>query len=143
MIPPEGQPPERVEQVNELLESSELAQAIETEEFQVFLEYIPIAIIASRVKGDRQCIIYANKAAELLVKRQAADLVGKDWTVLNSFSLEDPPHTPLGQVLSEGEDVDGAFKRDDPALAVVEVYSGLIENEDAGRSYRIVALIDV
>ena len=47
-------------------DSLELTEAIETGEFQVFLDNIPIAIaIAKLVSGDQR-IVYANKAYEAL-----------------------------------------------------------------------------
>jgi PAS domain-containing protein len=63
MTTPEGQSSEQTEQqVNDLFDSVELTQAVETEEFRVFLDHIPIAIVISKlVRGDQR-IVYANKA---------------------------------------------------------------------------------
>jgi PAS domain S-box-containing protein len=144
MTTPEGQSPEQTEQqVNDLFDSGELTKAVETEEFRVFLDHIPIAIVISKlVRGDQR-IVYANKAYEALTGQPCTEVQGKGWSTLSSFRLEDEPHLTLGDALPKSDDFLGTFKREQPKLMVVEAYSGIIENEDAGKVYRIVALIDV
>jgi PAS domain S-box-containing protein len=140
----EGQGPGTTEQqVNDLFDSLELTQAIETEEFKIFLDHIPVAIAISRsVKGDQR-IVYANKAYEMLTGQACADIRGKGWSVLDSFRQEDAPGERFSDALPKWDDIVATFKREEPSLALVEVYSCVIENEDAGKTYRIVALIDV
>jgi PAS domain S-box-containing protein len=144
MTTPEGQTPERTEQqVNDLFDSLELTQAIETEEFRVFLDHIPIAIVISKlVRGDQR-IVYANKAYEGLTGQVCTEIRGRGWSILDSFRLEDEPHLAFSDALPKCDDFVGTFKREHPKLTLVEVYSGLIENEDAGKTYCIVALLDV
>jgi PAS domain S-box-containing protein len=140
----EGQTPQKTEQqVNDLFDSLELTQAVETEEFRLFLDHIPIAIAISKLRGGDHCIVYANKAYEALTGQACADIRGKGWSVLNSFRLEDDPHVGFEDALAKGDDFVGTFKREEPKLTLVEAYSGVIENEDAGKVYQIVALIDV
>jgi PAS domain S-box-containing protein len=142
-IPEQHTPPETEQQVNDLFDSLELTQAIESEEFRTFLDHIPIAIAISKlVRGDQR-IVYANKAYEALTGQACADIRGKGWSILDSFKLEDEPHRTFSDALPERDDFVGCFKREQPKLTLVEVYSGVIENDDAGKSYRIVALIDV
>jgi PAS domain S-box-containing protein len=140
----EGQGPQRAGQaVNDLFDSLEMTQAIETEEFRVFLDHIPIAIVISKlVRGDQR-IVYANKAYEELTGQFCKDIFGRGWSILDSFSLEDAPHLSFGAALAKGDDFLGTFRRDQPKPTLVEAYTGVIENEDAGKTYRIVALIDV
>jgi len=144
MTGPEGQSPEQTEQqVNDLFDSLELTQAIETEEFQVFLDNIPIAIVISKlVRGDPR-IVYANKAYEALTGQVCAEIRGKGWSILESFRLEDEPHLTFAEALAKSDDFLGTFKREQPKLSLVEAYCGLIENDEVGKVYRIVALIDV
>jgi PAS domain S-box-containing protein len=130
------------QQVNDLFDSPGLSQAIDTEEFRVFLDHIPIPIIISKlVRGDQR-IVYANKAYETLTGQTSSEIRGRGWSVLASFSLEDEPHLTFSDALTKSDDFIGTFKREQPHL-LVEAYSGLIENEDAAKTYRIVALIDV
>jgi PAS domain S-box-containing protein len=140
----EGQTPQKTErQVNELFDSLELTQAVETEEFRLFLDHIPIAIAISKLRGGDHRIVYANKAYEALTGQACADIRGRGWSVLDSFKLEDEPHLAFADALAKGDDFVGTFKREQPKLTLVEAYSGVIENEEAGKVYQIVALIDV
>jgi PAS domain S-box-containing protein len=140
----EGPSPEGTEQqVNDLFDLLELTHAIENEEFKVFLDHVPIAIVVSKLLRGDQCIVYSNKACEALTGQALAEIGGQGWSVLDTFTLEDEPHLTLSAALANAEDFAGTFKRETPKFALVEVYSGVIENEDAGKSYRIVALIDV
>lgn len=144
MTTPEGHThPETEQGVADLFDSLELTQAIDTEEFRVFLDHIPIAIVISKlVRGDQR-IVYANRSYEALTGHAWAEIRGRGWSVLDSFRLEDEPHLTFSDALQTGDDFVGTFKQEQPKLALVETYSGLIENEDAGKTYRIVALIDV
>ena len=144
MTSPEGQtPPETEQQVNDLFDSLELTQAIETEEVRLFLDHIPIAIvIAKLVQGDQR-IVYANKTYEALMGQSCREIRGRGWSILASFQQEDEPHLALPEALPKCEDFVGIFRREQPKLALVEVYSGRIDNEDARQIYHIVALIDV
>ena len=63
--------------------------------------------------------------------------------MLDSFRLEDEPHLTFSDALSKSDDFVGTFKREEPGLTLLEAYSSTIENEDAGKTYRIVALIDL
>jgi len=144
MDSPEEQMPSKPEQqVNDLFDSLELSQAIETEEFRVFLDHIPIAIVVSKLMRGDQRIVYANKAYEDLTGQIAVEIKGKGWSVLDSFKLEDEPHLTFSEALPKCDDFVGTFKREQPKLTLVEVYSSIIENEDDGKTYHIVALIDV
>jgi PAS domain S-box-containing protein len=132
------------QQVEELIGSPELARAVETEEFKWFLDHIPIAIVISRQVGNRQRIVYANQAFEVLTEQTVAEIEGKTWLILDNFKHEDEAQQGLGQTVLSGEDFLGTFRRDHankPAL--VQAYASLIENEDGTENYRIVALVDV
>jgi PAS domain S-box-containing protein len=136
-------PEETEEQIRELLGSAELAQAIENESFKIFLDRIPIAIVISKLVRGEQRIVYANAAYDKITGQAASALAGRRWSALDAFRLEDDPDRKLSQVLPDADDFVGTFRREEPRPVLVEVYSGLIENDDAGRTYRIVAFIDV
>ena len=134
---------ESTQQVNDLFDALELTQAVETEEFRVFLDHVPIAIAISKLVGGDQRVVYANKAYESLTGQPCTEIRGRGWSVLDAFRQEDEPHLAFSEALPGCDDVVGTFKREQPEFALVEVYSGIIENDDAGKTYRIVALIDV
>lgn len=144
MTTPEGRPSQQGEQaVNDLFDSLDITHAIETEEFRVFLDHVPIAIVISKLVRDDQRIVYANKAYEALTGQACKDIFGRGWSILDSFSLEDDPQLSFSAALAKGDDFLGTFRREQPRATLVEAYTGIIENEDASKSYRIVALIDV
>jgi PAS domain S-box-containing protein len=130
-------------QVNDLFDSTELTKAIETEEFKAFLDYLPIAILVSKLIRDDQRIVYANKACETLSGRAFADIRGRGWSILEAFKGEDDARLTMTQALSKWEDYLGVFRLDRPVPVLVEAYTGIIDNEDGTENYRIVAMIDV
>jgi PAS domain S-box-containing protein len=129
--------------VNELFDALDVTKAIDTGEFRLFLDHLPIAIVISKAINGEQRIVFANKAFEAIAGRAPNGVVGRRWTALDSFSLEDEPHRPFSQVLTDSEDLAATFRSEKPRPAVVEAYGGFIENEDGTENYRIVALIDV
>ncbi len=140
----EEQAQQQAEQaVNDLFNSPGMSEAIETEEFRVFLDHIPIAIVVSKVVRGDQRIVYANKSYEALTGQKCQEIFGRGWSILDSFHLEDAPHLSFSASLAKADDFVGTLRRDEPKLMLVEAYTGVIENEDAGKTYRIVALIDV
>ncbi len=143
MPTPEEAPSSALPQVNELFESAELTAAVDTEEFKLFLDHVPIAIVVSKFIDGGQRIVFCNKAYESFSGQSGAEIVGKDWTVLDSFKLEDEAHRPFSQALAKSEEFAGTFRPDAPESKLVEAYVSLIENEDGTENYRIVALIDV
>ena len=145
MAPPEEPAPEAsARQVNDLFESPELAKAVETEEFRVFLDHIPIAIVVCKsVHDEQRRIVYANKALEDLTGLIAVDIMGRGWSILEPFKLEDEPHVALSEAILQGEDFVGTFLRKEPDTKLVEAYASLVEDDDSAKAYRIVALVDV
>lgn len=130
------------QQVNDLFDSTELAKAIETEEFRHFLDHIPIAIaVAKLLRGDQR-IVYANKSFEAITGRTFADIGGRGWSFLDEFRREDD-EVSFSQALRTGDEYLGTFRPAASTPTLIEGYSGIIENDDGTEDYRIVALIDV
>lgn len=140
---PKTQPPEKqAQQVADMLESVDLERAIQDDEFRTFLDHIPFGIAIARLASEKPRIVYINKEYENLTGQSLDDVKGRDWSVLDDLRLEDDPNLTFSQALSKSDDFIGSFKREQPKLLLVEVYSGLIENEETG-GYHIVAMIDV
>jgi PAS domain-containing protein len=57
----------RTQQVDRLLGSSKLAQAIENDKYKHLLDHAPVAVAVSRGSGAEQQVVYANKAFEGLL----------------------------------------------------------------------------
>ncbi len=135
--------PTSSQQVNDLFDSPEFAMAVETEEFKVFLDHLPIAIVISKLLRGDQRIIFANKAFEQMTGQRVTDIRGRGWSILDAFKGEDDPNLTMTQALLKWEDYLGTFRLESGNPILVEGYAGIIENEDGVENYRIVAIIDV
>lgn len=62
--------------VEKLLDTPALADALESDQFKQFLDHIPFAIAVSE-HGSSECIVYANIEFERLTGQSAADIQGK------------------------------------------------------------------
>ena len=131
------------QQVNDLFDSPEFAKAVETEEFKLFLDRLPIAIVISKLLQGEQRIIFANKAYERMTGHRAADIRGRGWSILSAFIGGDDPNLTMTQALIKWDDYLGTFRLESTKPILVEGYTGIIENERGGENYRIVAIIDV
>jgi PAS domain S-box-containing protein len=131
------------QQVNDLFDSPEFAKAVETEEFRLFLDHLPIALVISKLLRGDQRIIFANKAYEEMTGQRVADIRGRGWAILDVFKSEDDPNVTMAQALLKWEDYLGAFRLESANPILVEGYAGIIENDDGVENYRIVAIIDV
>ena len=113
------------DRVESLLATPDLASALESEQFRLFLDQIPIAIIVSEAKKSER-IVYANPEFERLSGQLLSEIVGKSWSVIR------------GQ--SEGEGTDAETKL---GTAIVDAYSNLIEDDAGVPAFRLAALVDV
>lgn len=143
MASPEQEHQTTAQQVNDLFDSPELTKAIETDEFKVFLDHLPIAIVVSKLIGNGQSIVYANRAYETLTGMASADICGRGLSILGAFKNEDDPQITMAQALSKWEEFLGTFRLDRSEPILVEAYTSIIENEDSTENYRIVAIVDV
>jgi PAS domain S-box-containing protein len=134
---------EAVAPVNDIFDAVELASAVNYEEFKHFLDHVPIAVIVSKSLRGEQRIVYANKAFEVLTGRELGEIRGRGWSILDAFRNEDDPQVTLGQALVTDEDSIGTFQLQGPKPALVEVYAGVIQDDDGAEKYRIAALVDV
>src|SRR6201991_4602578 len=107
------------QQVDQLLGSSKLAQAIENDKYKHLLDHAPVAVAVSRGSGDQQHVVYINKAFEHLMSMAAADVEGQSWTCLDGFLNEDRPAQTLGEAIRDGEDFVGVFRPAGPVDRLV------------------------
>ena len=137
--------PSSSQQVDQLLGSSKLALAIESDRYKHLLDHAPVAVAVSRGSGEEQHVVYINKAFEGLMSMAAADVEGQRWTCLDGFLNEDSPNQTLGEAIRDGEDFVGVFRPFGPVdrLVIVQAYASVIENDDGIENFRIVALVDV
>lgn len=126
----------------EVVASPEVARAVESDEFRPILDQFPIALALARLENGTHRIWYANAAFAALMGMEAASIQGKDWSLLSAYCHEKEPSRTLAQSIADAEDFLGRFT-DAQTKKTVEAYAGLIESEESGKSYSIVALVDV
>ena len=99
----------KADQVENLLDTPDLAGALESEQFKKFLDQVPIAIGVSEL-GSRERIVYANPEFEKLSGLAAAKLEGQSWGVLSGEGLGKQKERSLGEAIVEDVDCVGTFK---------------------------------
>jgi two-component sensor histidine kinase len=130
-------------QVNDLFDSAELANAVETEEFKLFLDHLPIAVAVAKFLNGDERIVFVNKAYTELTRQEFTNVLGRGWSILNAFRDEDHPHITMERALGDRDDYLGTFKLEAPQPILVEAYASVIEREDGTDGNRIVAIINV
>src|SRR5687767_6458757 len=99
------------EQVSDLFDALDVSKAVDTGEFRLFLDHLPIAIVISKSLRGEQRIVFANKAYEAITGQPLAEVVGRRWAALDALTLEDEPHRRFSEVIVAGEDFAGTFRR--------------------------------
>ena len=139
----DGVPPSQ--EVDRILGSSKLAQAIESDRYKHLLDHAPVAVAVSRGTSGEQHVVYINRLFGNLMSVQAADVEGQNWTCLDGFLNEDNPTQTLGEAIQDGQDFVGVFRPAGPVdrLVIVQAYASVIESDDGIENFRIAALVDV
>jgi two-component sensor histidine kinase len=126
----------------QVLETPDLASALESGRFKQFLDHMPLAVIVSELAPD-ESITYANLGVERLIGAQAGDLLGKTWDVVPGVA-EGADGTPLSKAITTTDDYLGVFRIGEADAAVlVDAWSNVILNEAEVPAYRLVALATV
>jgi PAS domain S-box-containing protein len=133
---------DKAQQVENLLETPNLVDALESEPFRRFLDQVPVALVVAKVE-DSECIVYVNPEFEKLSGQSAAEVEGQPWSVLRGRETEKDGDRPLGSAITEGSDRVGAFMIPHPGAdaVIVDVYSNAIEDDDGTAVFRLAALV--
>lgn len=133
-----------VEAVDQLLDTPDLATALESEQFKKFLDQVPIAIAVSDL-GAEERVVYANPEFEKISGLNAARLTSDNWAALSGVGLHGQKDRPLSEAIIEETDFVGSFRleRSQKSPVIVDVYSNLIEDDNGRICFRLVALVDV
>jgi len=148
---------EQVEQVGQLLDTPDLAGALESDRFKQFLDHLPVAIAVSELK-PRERIVYCNLEFERLSERGSDEIVGRLWNVLPGWKEQEGGSVSLGDAIAMGGEFLGSFTIDHDdgddddgdvddggnegaAARVVDAWSTIIEDEAGEPVYRLVALV--
>jgi PAS domain S-box-containing protein len=134
----------KAQQIESLLETPDLANALESERFKKFLDQVPIAICVAEL-GDAELIVYANPEFERLSGVSAAKLFRQSWSALQGEGVGKDKDRAMASAIVEDSDCVGTYRlaRSEGPHAIVDVYSNSIENDDGRPCFRLVALVDV
>lgn len=135
---------EQPSQIEALVATPDLADALESEQFRRFLDQVPIAIIVSQM-DVKERIVYVNPEFERVTGQVAATLEGKPWSVLQASSADRTSSLDLGRAIAEGSDFLGTFfvTAEGGNEEHVDAYSNIIEDEHGVPAYRFAALVKV
>src|SRR5688500_19011767 len=135
---------DKTEQIEQLLQTPDLAGALESEQFKRFLDQVPITISVSDLVGEER-IVYANPFFEKLSEVSAEALEHQDWAALRGESLDERENSGLSESIVAGTDCVGTFRMLRPGAdpVVVDAYSNVIEDDSGKQCFRLVALVDV
>jgi len=132
-----------------LLATPNLADAVNTDSFKLFLDQIPIALVIAELK-DAEVIIYANPEFENVTGQSIESVLGRPWDALADQAVPvgcavDPGAASIDAAIVEFKDFVGTFKleREQPGASVIDVYSNVISDNDGTPSYRLAAFVDV
>ena len=135
---------EKAEAVEQLLDTPDLATALESEQFKKFLDQVPIAIAVSDL-GAVERVVYANPEFEKLSGLKAAKVIRKNWEALSGIGIHQQKDRPLAEAVVNETDFIGTFQleRGEEKQAIVDAYSNVIQDDNGKACFRLVALVDV
>ena len=131
---------EKAEQVGALLDTPNLAEALDNDRFKQFLDHVPIAVAVSELHPS-ETITYANREFERLTGQAIEDIEGKSWRALPGVAAPEDDDRLLSTAVKSDVDYIGEFKiQQEAGAVVVEAWSNTIEDEDGTPLFRLVAL---
>jgi PAS domain S-box-containing protein len=132
------------EQVESLLATPNLSDALESEQFRRFLDQVPIAVVLSEMRLP-ELIVYANPEFEKVSGQSASELVGKPWHTLQCDAHDASSNLKLGTAIAEFSDFVGTFILDCEGREpeIIDAYSNVIEDNDGTPTFRFAALVRV
>jgi two-component sensor histidine kinase len=134
---------EDAEQVEHLLGTPHLADALESDRFKQFLDHIPVAIAVSELNPS-ELITYANLEFERITGLSAAQLRGRSWRSLPGIATAQGDGRRLSEAVATDQEYIGTFAiGQEEATVEVDAWSNTIEDEEGTELFRLVALAKV
>ena len=128
------------DQVEQLLATPGLADALESDRFKQFLDHVPVAIAVAELQPS-ETITYCNFEFERLIGRRAADIQGHDWKVLPGIATAHGDETLLGEAVLADDEYIGTFTIEaETSTTDVDAWSNTIESDEGVPLFRLVAL---
>jgi PAS domain S-box-containing protein len=129
-------------QVEQLLDSANLADALESDRFKQFLDHVPVAIAVAELH-PAESITYANIEFERLIGQSAGRLQGKHWGALPGKATAADGRA-LSEAVTDGDEHIGSFTIvHDDGERIVDAWSNVIQDEDGSPLFRLVALAEI
>jgi two-component sensor histidine kinase len=126
--------------VQQLLESPDLAVALDSDRFKQFLDQIPIAVAVAELHPVEK-VVYANLEFERLSGQSHATVFSEGWRSLPGAAAQREAYS-LGEAIVEGSDHLGLFNMpQSDAGVMVDAWSNIIEDEAGNPTFRLVALV--
>ena len=134
---------DETQHVEALLDTPNLADALESERFKQFLDHVPFAVAVSELHPSER-LTYANLEFERLTGISAADVQGRAWNALPVKMASTDDGRDLGAAVMSSEDYLGTFSvGEKDAEFAVDAWSSTIEDETGVALFRLVALAQV
>lgn len=131
---------EDAQPVEQLLDTPDLAGALESDRFKQFLDHIPFAVAVSELQSS-ECIVYANPEFERLTGRAAAEIQGRPWNALPSSAVAADGGRRLSEAVVADDDYIGVFRiEQDGGAVAVDAWSNVIQDNDGTPMFRLIAL---
>jgi two-component sensor histidine kinase len=131
--------------LTDLLDTPNLAAALDSDRFKQFLDNIPFAIAVAELY-PHELVSYANLEFERLSAQQPAELLGRPWSDLKAIANATDDDRLLSDAIVAGEDHIGAFRLDSDGsegATILDVWSNIIHDEDGTGIFRLVAMAAV
>jgi len=131
---------EKSDGLEQLLDSPDLADALESDHFKQFLDQIPVAVAVAELNPVEK-VVYVNLEFERLSGQSTATVLSKGWHSLPGAAAQ-PEAYSLGEAITEGREHLGSFNIPQPAgEVVVDAWSNIIEDDSGNPTFRLVALV--
>jgi two-component sensor histidine kinase len=128
--------------VEQLLDTPDLAEALDSDQFKLFLDQVPVAIAVSELKPQER-VVYANHEFERLTGQPTARIVGGRWQDLPGKAVGSSDNRALHHAVVEERDYLGTFVIPQAAAPMtVDAWSNIIEDDDGRPMFRLVALVE-
>jgi PAS domain S-box-containing protein len=125
-----------------LLDTPDLADALSSDRFKQFLDNIPIAVAVSELKPSER-IVYVNGEFERLSGLSASAVQGQPWSLLPGQAAALDDNRELSHAIADEQDYIGTFLIEhEPVNMTVDAWSNIIDDDEGKPVFRLIALAD-
>jgi two-component sensor histidine kinase len=126
--------------LDHLLDTPDLAGALGSDSFKLFLDQIPIAVAVSELDPVEK-VVYANLEFARVCGQSNGVVLGGDWHGLPGVRADG---LALGKAVTAAHDRLGSFSFPNREAGLqVEAWSNIIQNEHGHPAFRLVALLAI